>query len=75
MDSSFDFSTWSCGSLGACSPKQPDGHNCAVFVLLLARCMHHDVKLTRRWTVSQCNLQRDVITLELMTAELLTFVA
>ena len=71
---SFDFSAWVRGSLGMHSPKQPDGHNCAVFVLLLARCLHHDVKLTRRWNAAQCNVQRDVIALELMSAELLTFV-
>ena len=70
----FDFSDWSYGALGLHSPKQPDGHNCAVFVMLLARCMHHDVKLTRRWNTSQCNAQRDMITLELIAAEILTFI-
>jgi len=73
-DKPFDFSGWACGSLGLHSPKQPDGHNCGVFVLLLARCLHHDGKLTRRWNTLQCNAQRDLIALELMSAKLLTFV-
>ena len=70
----FDFRDWVCGSLGVESPQQPDGHNCGLMVLLLARCVHHDVKITRRWSGRQLDEQRDIVALELMEAELCTFV-
>ena len=69
----FDFSEWACGSLGSLSPKQPDSFNCGMFVLLLARCMHHDVQLTRAWTAAQLDQWRDLVTLELMDSKIHTF--
>ena len=63
---SFNFSGWRCGSLQRSSPMQPDYFNCGIFPLLLSRCLHHNVKISRRWTSEDLDAQRDVITLELM---------
>ena len=70
----FEFTDWTCGLLGQLSPRQPDGFNCGVFVLIVARCLHHGVKITRRWQRQQLDEQRNLITLELMDAKLRSFV-
>ena len=71
---SFNFSGWRCGSLQRSSPMQPDYFNCGIFPLLLSRCLHHNVKISRRWTSEDLDAQRDVITLELMNGRVLTFI-
>ena len=53
---------------------QPDYFNCGIFPLLLSRCLHHNVKISRRWTSEDLDAQRDVITLELMKGRVLTFI-
>ena len=70
----FDFTGWTRGSLGLASPMQPDSFNCGIFSLLLSRCLHHDVKISRWWTSRDLEEHRDLIVLELMEGRLLTFV-
>ena len=71
----FDFTGWACGSLGDLAPEQPDYFNCGIFPILLARCLHHGVRITRRWTREDLDEQRDLITLELLEGKLLSFTA
>ena len=52
----------------AAAPEQPDYFNCGIFPILLARCLHHGVRITRRWTREDLDEQRDLITLELLRA-------
>ena len=70
----FDFTGWRCGSLGRFSPEQPDYFNCGIFPLLLSRCLHHNVKISRRWGTEDLDKQRDLIALELMAAQVLSFI-
>ena len=71
-----DFAGWRCGSLGAASPRQPDEYNCGVFVLQLARCLHHGVRISREppWTHEQLDAQRDLIAAELVRGRVLSTV-
>ena len=71
----FSFDGWKRGSLGPLAPQQPDFFNCALFPMMLARCIHHDVKISRRWSSEQLDEYRDVIVLELFKERLLSFVA
>ena len=71
----FNFDGWKRGSLGPLAPQQPDFFNCALFPMMLARCIHHDVKISRRWSSEQLDEYRDVIVLELFKERLLSFVA
>ena len=57
------------------APEQPDYFNCGIFPILLARCLHHGVRITRRWTREDLDEQRDLITLELLEGKLLSFTA
>lgn len=43
--------------------------------MMLARCIHHDVKISRCWSSAQLDEYRDVIVLELFKERLLSFVA
>ena len=61
--------------LGELAPEQPDYFNCGIFPILLARCLHHGVRITRRWTREDLDEQRDLITLELLEGKLLSFTA
>jgi hypothetical protein len=70
----FDFTGWTRGSLGLSSPMQPDSYSCGIFPLLLSRCLHHDVKISRCWTSKDLDEHRDLIVLELIERRLLTFV-
>lgn len=70
----FDFTGWTRGSLGLSSPMQPDCFNCGIFPLLLSRCLHHDVKISRWWTSKDLDEHRDLIVLELIEGRLLSFV-
>ena len=70
----FDFTGWTRGSLGLLSPMQPDSFNCGIFALLLSRCLHHDVKISRCWSSKDLDEQRDLVVLELIEGRLLTFV-
>ena len=36
---------WALGSLGVCSPKQPNLVECGLFPLLLARCLWQSARL------------------------------
>ena len=49
--------------------------NCGIFPILLARCLHHGVRITRRWTREDLDEQRDLITLELLEGKLLSLTA
>lgn len=70
----FDFSGWTRGSLGLSSPMQPDSFNCGIFALLLSRCLHHDVKISRCWSSKDLDEQRDLVVLELIEGRLRTCV-
>ena len=59
----------------AAAPEQPDYFNCGIFPILLARCLHHGVRITRRWTREDLDEQRDLITQELLEGKLLSFTA
>ena len=47
----------------------------ARFPMMLARCLHHDVKISRHWSSSELDEYRNVIVLELFKERLLSFVA
>ena len=64
----FDFSGWRHGSLG-----RTDYFNCGIFPILLARCLHHGVQITRGWSQEDLDEQRDLITLELLEGKVLSF--
>ena len=55
------------------SPRQPDYFNCGIFPILLARCLHHGVQITRGWSQEDLDEQRDLITLELLEGKVLSF--
>ena len=67
---SFDFTGWSCGSVHAHCGKQPNGHDCALFPLTLARCLHHNVKMRSSWSVAECDDLRNFLTWELLNGQL-----
>ena len=67
---SFDFTGWSCGSVHALCGKQPNGHDCALFPLTLARCLHHNVKMRSSWSVAECDDLRNFLTWELLDGQL-----
>ena len=41
---------------------------------LLSRCLHHNVKIRQRWGTQDLDEQRDLIALELMAAQVLSFI-
>ena len=57
----FNFSGWRHGSLGRKSPRQPDYFNCGIFPILLARCLHHGVQITRGWSQEDLDEQHNLI--------------
>ena len=71
-EKSFDFEGWHCGSLGALGGAQPNYHDCGVFPVTLARCIHHNVKLQHLWSQAEMDSLRDVLTLELLQGRLLS---
>ena len=67
----WDFTRWRMGSLRDRAPQQPDGHNCGVFPILLARCLHHGIQLTPgTWSADDLDEHRDLITAELVESRL-----
>ena len=60
--------------LGVLSAQEPDSFNCGIFALLLSRCLHHDVKISRCWSSKDLDEQRDLVVLELIEGRLVTFV-
>ena len=72
----FDFSGWTHGSLDELSPRQPNGHDCALFTMMLARCLLHGVKLRPGCGHSDDEMDaiRNTVTLELVTNKLRSWV-
>ena len=70
----FDFGGWAIGSLGACSPRQPNAFDCGLFPCLIARCLRHRVQLPTAPSQSQMERWRDAHTYELLRGEVRSFV-
>ena len=48
-------------------------HPTARFPMMLARCLHHDVKISRHWSSSELDEYRNVIVLEFFKERLLSY--